>query len=421
MATKDKRENKHSRLSKILLNSINECLALFDLFISEMENVFKRYDKDFKQLDSFFATIEKEGENRKIPISKIKKYQEYSENVQQDEKMIQMCPKFTISHLIQIYDIFYTSFISEILFDYRGLSGLCDNPLTLEYHKEAKNLEDIKRNYIKIKLEELMRDTHGKQIEWIDKKLKTKIKEEFPLFNTFILVTEVRNIIVHNDGIINNIFKSKLKKYGIDISTYKLNTKFELNPKKMAQFFECIISLIIYLYVALCSKLFAKENELFMVINNDIVYKFLSEGKYRYVQLITDCILNGKLKIPNGIKDILSINLAIAYKKSNIETYITIVNNINSEGEDVKLAKAILLGDYDNAVKIFNSLKPDDMLYRGSFEWPLFDDFRKSKVFKEAFKEKFNQDFDEMYEIDEPIEEHKMDKERPDDIIKEIA
>ncbi len=417
---KTKEEQHFEIFPSIIVNAINECNALYELFFNQMASLGKKYNQDFKELKKYFEEIGVEKGELSIPLRKYKKYKELSKKAFQDSRMIKMCPKFTISHLVQIYDSFLTKMLSETLFFYPGVFSLCEKALKLEKFKEDKSIDDVKRRFISFQVEELMRDSHVKQIEWIDKKLKTSIKS-IASFKDFIFLTELRNIIIHNNGKINGIFKANLKKAGIHTSSYKNNTDIKLDIETINKSFDAVISLMVMIYASICCKLFKKEEPLITVLNNGIIYEYLSERNYRKVHLLASLLIDSGLIIHLGTLDVVKVNLAIAYMNSSINKYKNIVEELSDDNKDISLARAVLLEQYDLAAEIFKGLGNSKELYRGSFEWPLFDNFRKTEIFKQAFKEVFDEEFEIVREPETILEEPKTIPNADADMIIEEA
>lgn len=404
---KTKEEQRLEIFPKIIINAVDECNALFELFFNEMSSLGKKYNQDYKELKAFFEDMGVEKGHRYIPLRKYKRYKELSKKTFQGAKMLEMCPKFTLSHLVQIYDSFLTKMLSETLFYYPGVYGLCDKALKLEIIKEDKDIDEVKKKFISYQIEEVMRGSHIKQLEWMDKKLKTSI-QSFGLLKDFILLTELRNIIVHNNGKINGIFKTNLKKAGIKVAHYKNNSLADLNVQIIVQSFNAVIALMIMIYSSLCCKIFKKDKELITCINNDIIYEYLSERNYNKVHLLSTLLIDSKLELPQDTLDIIKVNLAIAYKNSSIDKYKQLIEEISSDNNDIKLAREVLLEQYDLAANTFKGLGESKELYRGSFEWPLFDSFRKTEIFRKAFKEVFNEDFENVKEPETVLEEKEI-------------
>lgn len=404
-----KEEQRKTIFPPIITDAVNECNSLFKLFLNEMTSLAKKYNKDFKELKLFVDEIGvKEDGLISIPYRKFKKYKELSKKVYQDECMIKMCPKFTLSHLVQIYDSFLSKLLMEVFFFYPGVSSLCDKALKLEMIKNESNVDEIKRKFISYQIEEIMRDSHNNQIEWIDKKLKTSIKKSFKMMREFVFLTELRNIIIHNNGKVNSIFKTNLKKSGWDVSKYNNNEEVDLTLEIVKQSFDTVISLMITIYISLCNKLFKKEEDLVTCINDDIIYEYLLEQNYNKVSLISNLLMDIGLNILQGVLNVVKVNLAIAYRNSSIDKYKEIITGLGDDTTGDKLARAVLLEQYDLAACIFKEMGNNEGLYRGSFEWPLFDKFRKTEPFKNAFKEVFGEEFEMLKEPEAIFEEKEI-------------
>ena len=70
-----------------------------------------------------------------------------------------------------------------------------------------------------------------------------------------------------------------------------------------------------------------------------------------------------------------------------------------------KLAKAVLLDEFDTAAKIMMSIgnNPEKISILHYREWPIFKEFRKTKQFLEAYQCIFNEKFEMVTETSLPI------------------
>ena len=88
--------------------------------------------------------------------------------------------------------------------------------LTLEDLKEIGSIEDAELHLIDAEIDSILRGNISSQIEYFVKPIKVQLKYLNEFHDKLIEISQRRNILVHNDGVINKHYISKTPKYLID-------------------------------------------------------------------------------------------------------------------------------------------------------------------------------------------------------------
>ena len=110
---------------------------------------------------------------------------------------------------------------------------------------------------------------------------------------------------------------------------------------------------------------------------------------------IVDYILRNNQQHSSADEFLFTINKCIALKARKNESYKKILDRLDWSNCDNKfrMAKAVLLDDYNTACKIMEILDKDNML-QAYIEWPLFKDFVVTEEFKQKFRELYGIEFE---------------------------
>lgn len=299
--------------------------------------------------------------------------------------------------LASSYDVFLSKMLHKVLFS-KKMYGLFEKNISLKEALSYSTHDALISACIEDTLSELMRKSHKDHIKWIEKSFDLDIINSFQEWKTIHTFFALRNIIVHNDGIVNNEFLKDLSKNGISSEKYILGSKIEFSPEEFSKLIRCLIDFAIYLYSIILQKIY-KTSEQIKMIDYEIgriVYRFLCDEEYQQVISIVDNIL--KTNQIHSSADVfeLNINKCIALKERKNDTYKKILDKLDWSNCDneFRIARAILLDETDNAIALMETLDKDKMLTAYT-EWPLFKHFIKTDEFKKAFVKIYGVEFED--------------------------
>lgn len=283
----------------------------------------------------------------------------------------------------------YISGIFRFLIEKYPDAYLSDKKITYaEFLNLKEGLHDVKKRFIDKEIDELMRQPIS---EWY-KKIKEKHKIEYAFadsdFKEFTKIYYTRNIIVHNQGIVNESYIN-----GTGDSNYSVGDRIELDKEYIDKAIDLTRIILIGTFWGI-KKLASDGDEINTLLFNK-GYDFLAEGKWSLSKFINSTLL----------KDSNQDEASLLCEKVNYwiaEKNINGLNSIRAEVEALDtstmnrqfvIAKLALLEDFDAVSKELEVAIDNDIPAKYITIWPLFNEYRESdnyKTFLDNHKEQFN-------------------------------
>ncbi len=310
-----------------------------------------------------------------------------------------------ITSIITKFDEFYTKVLSVCIKLNPEWINTTEKKLTYNEILKIKDINNFKSTIINEEIESLMRDSHYNQIDYLDKKLKLGIFNEFTDINKFLELTERRNLYVHTSGIVSNIYIANCKKWNIPlIKECQEGVLLSSNVEYIIQSIDCLIELSIRLSQSIIRRCFLED---YKNIDADLIsdgVDIISRGNNSLGEKIFDFALSIPDKfVEEESKYYFIINKALAQKNLKKDFNDTI-SNISWKTLNPKFQFAIdvLQDNYTDAYKLMKQeLVYGEIGARGFKRWPLLKDIRNTKEFKSIYKKVFNKDISEEIEIEE--------------------
>lgn len=291
-----------------------------------------------------------------------------------------------IVNAMQIFEDFFAKLLKSCILS-KPKNYLYDKTITFD-KLLMSDLNELKKEVLDHEVEALMYNVL-ETIELLNKKEKFNLEKYKDLWDDFIEVYAHRNIIVHNQGIINDAYlKLVPEKYKNQPKGKYINITSTLLKNKINTIIK-FSYLLFYLNGTTEQEADILEDTAFQFLKKEM----WSEAKFAYELLI-------KLQnISNAEKLNYKINIINAVKHlSSLEEAKKEINNLDVTGLDVryKIAKELLLENNINITQLLEENYPyiynSDMIQT----WPIFIEYRKTDEYKE-FREKHKEDF-EIYE-----------------------
>lgn len=368
-----------------------------------------KYRSTSKKLDKFFdqnSEKDEKGERMfKIPIDEFNKFNRLNTDVKSAEAAYNILPRTFIVSLVSQYDA-YLGEIYRTLFESKPeLINSLENEMNLQEILQFEDLEELKDFVLEKEVEKLLRNSHYEQLKTLEKRVENLTAKKFtltsnlPSLSTFIEVTERRNLFVHCNGIVSRQYLEICKKHKVqEIDKVAINEQLTVEPLYFQKAYHSIFEIGVKLGQVLWRKFLPHRLiEADKNINN-ICYDLIVTGDYRLAQ---ELLYFATEVIPkNGndeMKKTLTINKALShYLDNNKKECLKILDTEDfSVGDEFKLACAVLKEEYDEARKYMLKIgtNNDELDKEAYQEWPLFNKFRDTEIFKETFKKLFKEEF----------------------------
>lgn len=273
------------------------------------------------------------------------------------------------SALIQLVG-FFELFIEDLFFTYYFLGE----------HEPSKN-GDTRKTWARQEAEKLGKGGWKKRIE----NLQTLGIELGPVshqLDELMEITQRRNLLVHNDGVIDSDFLQRIPERYRREKEWKpgqmllVSTQYLFRAFDVISLFGCILHQNAWRKWAGTN--LRKANRRLI----EIVYASLKQKRYDLVCQLAD--YSEMLSLPRKTEQLLKINQAIAFREKDdtdhLQKIITELSD-SDPGFSVQVAISVLRKDYKNAKLLLMRAVHKKQLKQLSKEWPLFDPIRDERWF----------------------------------------
>ena len=259
----------------------------------------------------------------------------------------------------------------------------------IEYTKLINcDVEELKEMLIRQEIDKLMYSVSD-TIKKLNENHSWHLDKHRELWDEFIEVDLHRNIIVHNNGVINNEYLNKVpQQYKNQEKDAYIKCNKPCVEKKTNTLLKFAF-LLYYLVANASADLDALDNVAFNILkdeNWDVAqYAYLLLYNTKKLDLVRKT--NYQLNYLNAKKHLLG-------KESVLKEIMDV--DVGGMKDMYTVAKKLLLEDYDNITEELEKCYPGDFNSYYIETWPIFIEYRKSKEYL-IFREKHKEDF-EQYE-----------------------
>lgn len=248
-----------------------------------------------------------------------------------------------------------------------------------------KSLNDIIVDCVKNEIESNMFDSI-KTLNMICQKEKIDINRYVNIQNEFEEIYFRRNLFIHNDGVINNIYLSNIK------DAYKINIKegdkLETKDDYLQHSINALYRIVCTLFYEVQNKLNDTDEKWISGVAN-IGFELLQKRNYEVAEHIY-LILSSNQKLLFKEKAMYKINYINALKQQNKEQDV----KKELESLDVSIAtqsfiiaKLCLEDKNEDVYNLLGKTYPDSFEAAHIRDWPLFINFRETPYYKKFVKE----------------------------------
>ncbi|MFG1528175.1 hypothetical protein ABMA78_08725, partial [Halobacteriovorax sp. RZ-2] len=256
---------------------------------------------------------------------------------------------------------------------------------TIEFSKVKKlnKVEDIEDYLISQKVENIIRTSFMKWTESIDKISSKILNNNFSqtrqeIFEVFL----IRNILVHNNAIINNIFMSSLNEE--QKMKYQINKEIKLSDELTKEYIERVEKAFLHISIKKWILLEAEDKNRSDFLLN-MSKKYMIEGNYNQAIVILKLLLEDKITTAE-IASESALLICLCHKKNNDQKELELSLkglDFSDKNEKLQLYKDIIEGiSFDLISKrVLKLFKAKKIPYLTIQDDPIFEDFRSHMEF----------------------------------------
>lgn len=326
-------------------------------------------------------------------------YLNLEELIEETDEIVKIITYSMIVSLVSAFDYFVLSLLEKVSNSKIGVAKFQQTKISYEEIESCSNFESVKKYYTKKYLDELFRKNHDDIFEEIKNKFHIEDIKNFDEYKQLLYITEIRNLIVHNDGFKSIQLKNNITKYELQ----GIKIKFSFDKKCRLDLSVDSILKVLDVFQIIALKIHNKFIVQFFNSDEGIIDKssrFLTDvclqrynQKHPEIGLeIFDTLLKNAQKLDD--KYLYVINKAMCMKALGDKGYEELINSLPWDKADNRyiLAKYLLLEDLDKAMDCIKLEDKEemDLAFR---QWPLCKKLVKTSNFKKYYLETYGEEF----------------------------
>ena len=386
------------------LNNIESLWTSLPLVINTIKQAQQTAIEEFNDFIDNYCKPEKEN-HYIIPEEHYRKFLKVKKLVDNSATAVKLIERNFLVSLICQFDTYVSDLIKAIYTVRPEILNTSEKQFSFAELKNFKNIQDATEYIIEKEIETVLRGSYTEQFEWFEGKLKIQLRKDLPIWETFVEITQRRNLFVHNDGKVLMQYLNVCNKNNIKIDdNVIIGYELSIDEIYLNIAFECLYEIGIKLNQVIRRKLVPEEIEKadisFLNISFDLIYN----EKYELAKTLYD--FSDKYIKKYSSEDLrlrILINRAQTYKwLNNEEECKKIINSIDWSATDntFKLVRNVLLNEFEKAAQMMYKIgnSPDAFTKVDYKDWPVFKMFILSDYFKKAYFEIYKFEFEILEE-----------------------
>ncbi|TXK77742.1 hypothetical protein [Paenibacillus sp. N3.4] len=303
---------------------------------------------------------------------------EYNLNANQ----INILYKSSIINLVVFFEILISKLITKRISEHPKSININDKSLTFDEIVRLGSLENAQMFLIENEVETIMRKSYSDWLDYLTKNLKCNLSFINDCNDDVFEIFQRRNIIVHNDGIVNNIYLSKVSLKNKD--KYKLGQSIKITNEYIEESIDLLERIGILIALEMWQKMEKKSSDREELIMQ-YAYNYMRANKWALAKDMYTFFLAEKSASSDSLLR-AQINVWLCIKSMN--NYSLIKEDLEvkdfSDRKDIfRLCLLSLKDDVDGFFSLLPSLYPKDVTLINLKEWPIFISIRESMRYKE--------------------------------------
>lgn len=269
------------------------------------------------------------------------------------------------------------------------------------------DIDSIKLSTLNKEIDGFRRDSYIEQFTGLETRFGLPLKK-FDEWGKFVELSQRRNILTHNGGIVGEqyILVCKREGYKFDVEP-ELDKCLEIDLEYFNGALRLMSKVGFMLTHTLWRKILPGESNLIHESINNTLYELLEQKRWKIASELGIFALSDLMR--KDISDIdlriRVINVAIAHKFSNeMELAQKLLNEFDwsASYRDFKLAISVLVDDFPEASRLMKSIGRNGEIIRQNHyhQWPLFFKFKKHQEFFVAYEQVYGEPFSESISDD---------------------
>lgn len=359
--------------------------------LEEDEEKAKKLDKELKDIFDGEIEVNSEiGEDDEIKSLNFKFLSGDAESfnlgvkaIHKSSSQIERLYKSSLISLISSVEWFFAQLLHFYYNEYPNSAGIKNKTLTLSDLKGFDTIKDAEQYLVEELIDKSVRSGFSDWTEILKKDLNLSMGYLKDYKDEIVEVFQRRNILVHNNGIINSTYLSKVNSnFTKDL---KLGDRIEINDeylfKSMNQ-----LHLVFSLFALELWKNLEPENESRGEFTMDLGYKYLCKEDYK-VANSANLFLTKDKKMAVASRTAAELNLWLCKKREKGLQNISKDLDKIDYSDKALIFQIALMALKEDEEKFFKNLpqvlKTEELKPNDLFEFPIFKEMRETNLFEE--------------------------------------
>jgi hypothetical protein len=424
-------KNLHKNLETFLrhIDAIRDTMPMTMLLIQPYN---KKANDDFmKFIKENVEEIEDDNGKKRILVKadESKIFETLERNASTSALAGKIIPESLFVSLISQYDAFLTRLLRAIYEIKPDVLNGSERNLTFSQLVEMATIENAREFIIDKEIDTVLRKNHSEQFDYLEKLIGIKLRENLPIWQTFIEITERRNLLVHCDGVVSNQYLKNCFEHKCKIDKVKVGERLGVEPQYFLSAYKCLYEIATKLTHTIWRKYLSSDLKDADRELNDVCFHLINTNSFDLADILLEFGCAQKKHFNDSLKNVFIINGALSkylQEKKEESKQILDKKDWSASSDDFKLAYAVLTDDFERVYEIMTKIGDNGEVDKSDYkQWPLFNMIRKEEKFKETFHIIFKEDYTVMETPMRPLQELinkeiKRDKELKEKTVKKV-
>lgn len=391
------------------IDSIRDTLPMTMLLL-EPYNA-KANDAFVQFLKNNVKEIEDDKGKKKILIKsdEAKLFETLERNASISALASKIIPQSLFVSLISQYDAFLNRLLRAVFEIKPEILNTSDRNLTFSQLVDMDSIKVAREYIIEKEVETILRKSHSEHFDYLESKLSLSLRKGLPIWQTFIEITERRNLLVHCDGMISSQYVKNCKENNCNISNTKIGVRLDVSHEYFIAAYNCLYEIAVKLTHTLWRKLAINDLKNADRELNEVCFHLINNKAFTLADKLLVFGHEQNKHYDDAFKSVFVINAALSkylQGKKNDAKSILNSKDWSATSDDFKLAYDVLTDNFEGAYKIMLKIgKNGDVDSSDYKEWPLFTEIRKEDKFKATYKKVFREDYKVLETPMRPVQE----------------
>lgn len=288
--------------------------------------------------------------------------------------------------LVMYFELLIANIIRKRIYDYPESVKIDEKPLTLIDIRKFGSMEIAENYLIEKEVGKLIRESYMVWVEYFKKNFKCKFDLISILDDSVIEIIQRRNIIVHNDGVINGIYLSNVPK-----TSYKSDDKVVIAIEYILEAIRIIEKCGLFMGIEIWQRV-EKNSIDRATFLEQTGFEYLKKEEWENALNIYE-LLEKETEITNKLKTIAQLNILLCKKRiegiDNIKEELFKIDFSDKSNVFILILHA-LKEDYDMFFKLLPDVYKNGITLFHLQKWPILKEIREHEKYKIFLEENTN-------------------------------